>query len=400
MELIELRNQFVAEELVKYGSFKLKSGQMSDIYFNLREMVKKPELLDKTATLIARQLGVLDPKEFCVVGVPMGAIALATVVAQKMQLPQALVREEVKDHGTGGQIHGSDNRKIILIEDVVTTGGSVEKFAKILQAAGREVVAISVVLDRGGVKDLRKKGFTVHSLMHMDDFIRQHIVKELIHISNTKRSNLIVALDDPSPEANLKVMQETKDFVCGFKLHMDIYKFRGDLHRGQFINTLIETRHNSRVIIIEDRKFADIADVSIKQLGDIPRFADMVTVHSICGPDTIREIAARVGVLVIHQLSSRGNLITPEYSRNTILAIQGIPGVVGFISQEVVGVVPYITMSPGVNLTQTADARGQQYSSEKKTHFVIVGRGITQDPNPRQAAIKYCETFYKQMAKL
>lgn len=420
-----LKNLLVKAGLVKYGDFTLKSGAKSRIYFDLRSIVASPTLLQEVVLEIEQNLFMLvDSQWNCVVGVPTGAVPLAAAFAHYRKLPIAMVREAPKKHGLGKQVEGSENQSVILIEDVVTTGDSVEKFAKILEEAGRKIAIIICVLDRGGVANLVAKGYNVRSLLSMEQFMPCAPAQRIIDYSQTVQSNLIVALDDVDPVRTLSIMRDIAPHVAGFKLHMDIYQFGdplfgggfggpalgGKITKDDFVTQISVLKKQYGFTLIEDRKFADIAVIVQKQWNSYSpayrHIVDMVTVHSICGPDVLDLLCKEVGLLLIHQLSTAGNLITLEYSNATVAMAERTPNVVGFISQSRVvdahknPVVPYLTFSPGVNLDTKSDKHGQQWSNTKNTDFVIVGRGITEADDPVEAAARYQAAFWKSPSKL
>ena len=138
------------------------------------------------------------------------------------------------------------------------------------------------------------------------------------------------------------------------------------------------------------------------QLGytyKISRWADMVTVHAISGPDVIKqliEVKPTIGILIVAQLSCANNLIDSEYTRKAVEMAKLYPdNVVGFICQEKLDFTgQFMHLTPGVKLDTTSDGRGQQYRTPKKVieagcDAIIVGRGIYQAENPTEIAKIY-----------
>lgn len=414
-------SQLIDTEVVKYGDFTLKSGAKSKIYFDLRSIIAKPGLLHSVSYQLRDLIyqtrennkyntNSLDlTSDICVIGVPTGAVPIAAILADKMNMPMAMVRDAPKDHGLGKQVEGSEAKNVILIEDVITTGGSVDKYAKILEDAGRKIALVVCILDReaGGVTELKKK-YRVASLVKMSDFSHPQVVQNFLDRRNAKQSNLVVALDNSNPDENLRIAELVAPYVAAFKLHYDLYQFEevvGVNTRDNFINHLriLKAQHN--FAIIEDRKFADIAAICVKQWQALPedykKIVDAVTVHPVCGPDVVDALGKEVPLLLIHQLSTKGNLICSCYSECIVNSMAPrSSNVVGFISQSRVTnngypIHPYLTFSPGVNLDATTDGQGQQWSATKNTDFVIVGRGITEAKDPATESKRYRDTFWK-----
>jgi orotate phosphoribosyltransferase len=115
-------------------------------------------------------------------GLEMGAVPIATAVAavsaaKGEPVSAFFVRKQVKDHGTQSLIEGlakdetMEQRRVVILEDVTTTGGSALKAVDIVRAEGGEVVAVITVLDRqeGAAAAFTKAGVPFHSLMTKDD---------------------------------------------------------------------------------------------------------------------------------------------------------------------------------------------------------------------------------------
>lgn len=159
---------------VKSGSFKLKSGQISPIYFDLRVIVSYPDVLQLMADCMWQQLqeeGRTRDFDF-VCGVPYTALPIATALSltpKEPMIPMIMQRKEgPKDHGTGKRIEGvfKVGDTALVIEDVVTTGGSVLDTVKVLEQEGIKISHIIVCIDReqGGMKNVRQKGYTISAL--------------------------------------------------------------------------------------------------------------------------------------------------------------------------------------------------------------------------------------------
>ncbi|MBQ7456472.1 MAG: orotate phosphoribosyltransferase [Desulfovibrio sp.] len=161
------------ERSYKEGHFTLASGRTSDYYFDCRVTALSSEgscLLGQLFTDCLRDRAVVG-----VGGMTLGADPLvsATTVCSYLAnrpLNGLIVRKEAKDHGTGQYVEGMGNfakgDRIAVLEDVITTGGSVLKACQRLEEQGLCIDCICVVLDReeGGRERLEKAGYTVFSL--------------------------------------------------------------------------------------------------------------------------------------------------------------------------------------------------------------------------------------------
>jgi len=154
VEAKEQLAKFIAELAVQHGDFTLTSGKKASFYIDLRQV----SLDHRVAPLIGDvMLDVLD--EFAPVdivgGLTMGADPIASAMMHRgvlrgLNLDACVVRKEPKDHGMGRQVEGPDvdGKKVVVVEDTSTTGGSPLKAAKALEAAGATIVAVLVVVDR------------------------------------------------------------------------------------------------------------------------------------------------------------------------------------------------------------------------------------------------------------
>ncbi len=157
--LIEM---FFREEAILFGHFVLTSGRESNYYINVKNLVTNPDALDVIARMVeetAEGAGLAFDK---VAGPELGAVPIATAVALKTGKRLLIVRKKPKGHGTGTQIEGKvePGDRVLLVEDVTTTGGSVLKAAEVLEKAGAKVVGISVVVDREeGAKEVIERRY-------------------------------------------------------------------------------------------------------------------------------------------------------------------------------------------------------------------------------------------------
>ena len=137
--------------------FKLASGRSSDFYCNLKPTMLHPEGAHLIGTLIAAALDGAGAE--LVGGLEMGAVPIATAVAVASRargtpLPAFFVRKQAKEHGTQSLIEGLPRgetlagRRVAILEDVTTTGGSSMKAIAAVQAEGATVVRVITVVDR------------------------------------------------------------------------------------------------------------------------------------------------------------------------------------------------------------------------------------------------------------
>jgi orotate phosphoribosyltransferase len=152
------------------GEFLLRSGVTSNEYFDKYLFEADPDLLKH----IAISLVPLVPKGVdALAGLEMGGIPLATMLSQLTGLPVLFVRKKAKEYGTckiaeGGQVRG---RKLLIVEDVVTSGGAILDAAKALRDEGAELAQVVCVIDResGGPANLAKVQLDLKPLFTMSE---------------------------------------------------------------------------------------------------------------------------------------------------------------------------------------------------------------------------------------
>ncbi len=129
------------------GEFLLRSGKISNEYFDKYQFEARPEILNSVAeTLIS-----LLPKNHDFLGaMEMGGIPIATALSLKTGVPMVFIRKEAKKYGTCRFAEGPDikDKRICLIEDVITTGGQVVLSTQMLRKAGAKVSDVLAVIDR------------------------------------------------------------------------------------------------------------------------------------------------------------------------------------------------------------------------------------------------------------
>jgi uridine monophosphate synthetase len=154
---------------VKFGDFTLASGIRSPIYIDLRLLVSRPQVLAQVAAAYAAILAGIPCNR--VAGVPYAALPIGTAVAIAADKPLIYARKEVKTHGLGRQIEGAwePGERVVVIEDLITSGGSTIQTAETLREAGLVVEDVIVLIDReqGGVEKLAAAGIRAHSVFRL-----------------------------------------------------------------------------------------------------------------------------------------------------------------------------------------------------------------------------------------
>lgn len=129
------------------GEFLLRSGKISNEYFDKYKFESDPRLLDSISSYLVE----LVPENTDVLaGLEMGGIPLASAISLKSQKPAVFVRKKAKEYGTRKLAEGPDfaGKKVCIIEDVVTTGGQIIESANKLRKLGAEIESVLCVIVR------------------------------------------------------------------------------------------------------------------------------------------------------------------------------------------------------------------------------------------------------------
>ena len=154
------------------GKFRLRSGLVSDEYFDKYLFESDPRLLRQVGDELA---ALLPERTEAVAGLELGGIPLATIVSQISGLPTLFVRKEAKTYGTcrlaeGGEVAG---RRVAVVEDVVTSGGQLRRSCAELSERGAEIEAVLCVIDRqqGGREALEAEQLTFRAMFTMGELV-------------------------------------------------------------------------------------------------------------------------------------------------------------------------------------------------------------------------------------
>lgn len=152
---------------VQFGNFTLASGKQSPVYVDLRRTSSSANLMKLIARAYADLVRPLNFKHLA--GVPYAALPIGTAVALETGSSLLYPRKEAKAHGTGKTIEGvfAPGDRVVVIEDLVTSGGSVLTAADTLKEAGLTVTDVAVLIDReqGGPENLAAEGYRLHAVM-------------------------------------------------------------------------------------------------------------------------------------------------------------------------------------------------------------------------------------------
>lgn len=162
------------------GTFTLASGRQSDLYIDCRPTSMHPEGLSLIGPLGLHAIAERGWRPDAVGGLTLGADPVSYAIAYASQLAGLpvrafTVRKEAKAHGTGKVIEGAfePGDRVVVVEDVITTGGSALRAAEAVRAAGGTVVGVLALVDReeGGREAVERSGFEVLALTRASEIV-------------------------------------------------------------------------------------------------------------------------------------------------------------------------------------------------------------------------------------
>lgn len=199
----QIINKLVDQKIITISPdkpFTYASGMLSPIYTDLRLTVSYPDLRDWIATDLANLIKEKYPDVSIIGGVATAGIPHAAWVATKLALPMIYVRPKPKDHGKGKQIEGrfTVNDKIVLIDDLITTGGSVINAVKATQNEGGNVIGVGSIFTyylHDTKQNFAEAGIDFCPLLTYPELLKRE--KDLNYISESEYEALKTWHEDP-----------------------------------------------------------------------------------------------------------------------------------------------------------------------------------------------------------
>ena len=244
------------------------------------------------------------------------------------------------------------------------------------------------------------------------------MARTYMEVACRKQSLVCLAADRKTMSGLNQLLDEVGPYLAALKTHVDLIDDWDVDSWKLFCNKAKQMD----LLIFEDRKFADIGKISRDQMGgvyNIRQWADIVTAHLISGQDIVdglqagwNDVGRNGGVLLLAQMSSRGNLLSPDYTETVVKAGSMHEGVFGFIGngskpddlkilREKVGQGKLI-WTPGVNIAVGDGEMGQRYGApgdaiHAGSDCIIVGSGIHKSEDPVKSAKAYADVSWNAL---
>lgn len=184
--------------------FTWASGIKSPVYCDNRLTLTAPEVRTQVETALVETVKEKFPEAEALFGTSTAGIAHAAIAGHLLGLPMGYVRGSAKDHGRKNQIEGklTKGEKVVVIEDLISTGGSVCEVVDVLREAGAEVLGVVSIFTYGmkkGLDRLKEKNITNYSLTNLDELAS--VAAADGRIAETDIHRILNFRDDPSDES-------------------------------------------------------------------------------------------------------------------------------------------------------------------------------------------------------
>lgn len=199
-DLLSIKAVFLRPE----EPFTWASGIKSPVYCDNRLTLTAPEVRNDVEQSLAETIAAVFPEAEVLMGTATAGIAHAAITAHLMDLPMGYVRSGAKDHGRGNQIEGKleKGQKVVVVEDLISTGGSCIDAVNVLRDAGADVLGVVSIMTYGmkkGIDRMAEAGIEWVSLTNFDTVAE--VAAEQNYISSDDIAKLIAFRNNPSDES-------------------------------------------------------------------------------------------------------------------------------------------------------------------------------------------------------
>lgn len=202
-QLLSIKAVFLRPE----EPFTWASGIKSPIYCDNRLILSAPQARDVVEKAIAEKVKEKFPEAEMLMGTSTAGIAHAAIAASILGMPMGYVRGEAKTHGRNNKIEGrcEPGTKVVVIEDLISTGGSAIEVVEALREAGAQVLGIVSIFTYGmkkGLERMENAGVVNYSLSNLDTLVE--VAAEMNYIAPQWKERIIAFRNNPSDESWIK----------------------------------------------------------------------------------------------------------------------------------------------------------------------------------------------------
>jgi uridine monophosphate synthetase len=173
LERLRLMESLLEHGCLQFGQFRLKSGQISPYYMDLRRIISSPSLLARVADAYASLLQHIDFQR--IAAIPLAALPIAAAVSLRLDVPFVYPRMVIKEHGTGNSIEGAfrPDDRVVLLDDVISTARSKLEAIEVLAREGLKITDLVVLVDResGGKEEIEGHGVRCHAYARISELL-------------------------------------------------------------------------------------------------------------------------------------------------------------------------------------------------------------------------------------
>lgn len=364
--------ELIEANCIQIGNFRLKNGENSKYYFDMKNLISHPNLLKRIGDELYKKLPEFD----IICGIPYGGLPIACYISTTYNKPLIFLRDKKKSYGMKKLIEGEYKKedRCVVIDDVITTGNSIREVLNNLKEE-INVVETAVIFNR------QESNMKLKYLFCKNDVVKYRLKS----IKEKKKSNLIISADIEDPQKLLDLVEKIGDYICVCKIHYDILDL--DNYENNFIEEIIKLSNKFNFLIMEDRKFIDISFIVEKQYLKIKNWADLVTIHSSVSKEMVSKFC---GGMLLARMSNSPYDFTIQANE---LAESNKDNIVGFITQKRIQKGDLVCMTPGVSL-EKSKVEDQNYRDFKNidTDFIIVGRAIYTSSDPLEKVKLFLES--------
>jgi len=419
-KLIELILNTKSPDVLLYSPdkpFTLKSGKLSPIFVNFGN-VTNGESISRLGDVYAETI-VKHKLEFDVVygsaykGIPLAVTVARSLYEQSGKIyPYAFNRKEAKDHGEGGLLIGADiaGKRVLIVDDVITTGKDKLESIEIIEKAGGKVVGIVVCVDRREAKSPLPGNLSVISITTLDRVLQAR-EKQAIALKNP--AQVIVALDVENRKQADELVAKLDPKLCKLKVGLQLFTSEGP--------SIVKYLSNKGFDVFLDQKYLDIPNTvygSVWQAAELNVW--MLTVHTT-GSDSMlaqahqavvdfskkypqRRVPLIMGVTILTSISDAELQSTFKFNdmSDAVLKLaakakqNGLDGIVCSPNEaEMIRAHAdqfgsnFLIVTPGIrldgNVQDQVRVATPEVAVKAGSNFLVVGRPITQAKDPKLA---------------